>query len=136
MLLNVILNRPANLESSAVATGLEKRFHSNRKERQTTAQLHSLTRQQSCPTLCGPWNSPGQNTRVGCLSLLQGIFPIQGSNPGLPHCRQVLYQLSHNGSPRTLEGVAYPFSRGSSLTQESNWVLPHCWGILYQLSYQ
>ena len=42
-----------------------------------------------------PWNSPGQNTGVGSLSLLQGIFPTQGSSPGLPHCRQILYQLSH-----------------------------------------
>ena len=42
-----------------------------------------------------PWNSPGQNTRVRSLSLLQGTFPTQGSNPGLPHCRQILYQLSH-----------------------------------------
>ena len=48
---------------------------------------------------CGPWNSPGQNTGMGCLSLLQGIFPTQGSNPGLLHCRQILYQLSHQGSP-------------------------------------
>ena len=46
-----------------------------------------------------PWNSPGQNTGVGSLSLLQGIFPTQGSNPGLPHCRWILYQLSHKGSP-------------------------------------
>ena len=46
-----------------------------------------------------PWNSPGQNTGVDCLSLLQGIFPTQGSNPGIPHCRQILYQLSHQGSP-------------------------------------
>ena len=44
----------------------------------------------------GP-NSPGQNTGVGGLSLLQGIFPTQGSNPGLPHCRRILYQLSHKG---------------------------------------
>ena len=46
-----------------------------------------------------PWNSPGQNTGVGSLSLLQVIFPTQGSNPGLPHCRWILYQLSHQGSP-------------------------------------
>ena len=46
-----------------------------------------------------PWNSPGRNTGVGSLSLLQGIFPTQGSNPGLPHCRWNLYQLSHKGSP-------------------------------------
>ena len=44
---------------------------------------------------------------MGSLSLLQEIFPTQGSNPGLPHCRQILYQLSHKGSPRTLEWVAY-----------------------------
>ena len=49
--------------------------------------------------LYSPWNSLGQNTGVGSLSLLQGIFPTQGSNPGLPHCRQILYQLSHKGSP-------------------------------------
>ena len=53
--------------------------------------------------LCGPWNSPGQNTGVGSLSLLQGVFPTQGSNPGLPYCRQILYQLSHQGRPRILE---------------------------------
>ena len=64
--------------------------------------------------LYSAWNSPGQNTGVGSLSLLQGIFPTQGLNPGLPHCRQILYQLSHQGSPRILEWVAYPFSRGSS----------------------
>ena len=71
---------------------------------------------QSCLTLCNysPWNSPGRNTGVGSLSPLQGIFPTQGSNPGLPNCRQILYQLSHKGSPRILEWVAYPFSRGSS----------------------
>ena len=50
--------------------------------------------------LYSPWNSPGQNTGVGCHSLLQGIFPTQESNPGLPHCGQILYQLSHQGSPR------------------------------------
>ena len=49
--------------------------------------------------LCSPWNSPGQNTEVGSLSLLQGIFPTQESNPDLPHCRRILYQLSHRGSP-------------------------------------
>ena len=45
------------------------------------------------------WNSPGQNTGVGSLSLLQGIFATQGLNPGLPHHGQILYQLSHKGSP-------------------------------------
>ena len=73
---------------------------------------------QSCPTLCYPmdcpWNSPGQNTGVNSLSLLQGIFPAQGLDPGLLYCRWILYQLSHKGSPRTLEWVTYPFSSGSS----------------------
>ena len=50
-------------------------------------------------TAHSPWNSPGQNTRVGSCSLLQGIFPTQGSSPGLQHCRQILYQLSHQGRP-------------------------------------
>ena len=61
-----------------------------------------------------PWNSPGQNPGVVSCSLLQGIFPTQGLNPGLPHCKQILYHLSHKGSPRTLDQVSYPFSRGSS----------------------
>ena len=51
--------------------------------------------------LYSPWNSPGQNAGVGSLSLLQGIFPTQGLNPGLLHCRQILYQLSRKGSPST-----------------------------------
>ena len=61
-----------------------------------------------------PWNSPGQNTGVGNLSLLQGIFPTQASNPGLPHCRQILYQLNHKENPIILEWVAYAVFSGSS----------------------
>ena len=64
--------------------------------------------------LYSPWNSSGQSIEVGSCSFLQGIFPTQGSNPGLPHCRQILYQLRHQGIPRILELVAYPFSYGSS----------------------
>ena len=66
------------------------------------------------PWIYCPWNSPGQNIGVGSLSLLLGIFPAQGLNPGLPHCRWILYHLSHKGSPRILEWVTYPFSSGSS----------------------
>ena len=52
-----------------------------------------------------PWGFPGKNTGVGCHSLLQEIFPIQGSNPGLLQCRQILYHLSHSGSHgRRLDG--------------------------------
>ena len=64
--------------------------------------------------MCSPWNSPGQNTGVGSCSLLQGIFPTQRSNPDLLYYRQILYQLSHKGSPKILEWVAYPFSSRSS----------------------
>ena len=64
--------------------------------------------------LCSPWNFPGQNTGVGSLSCLQGIFPIRGSNPGLPYCRRILNQLNHKGSPRNLEWVVSPFSSRSS----------------------
>ena len=65
---------------------------------------------QSCLTLCNPMDcsplsssvhedSPGKNTGVGCHAVFQGIFPTQGSNPGLPQCKQILYCLSHQGSP-------------------------------------
>ena len=85
--------------------------------------------------LYSPWNSLGQNIGVGSLSLFQGIFPIQGSNPGLLQCRQILYQLSHKRSPRILEWVAYPFSSRSS--QPRNRIRVSCiagrfftnWGI-------
>ena len=52
----------------------------------------------------GVWNSPGQNTGVGSLSLLQGIFPTQELNQGLLHCGWILYQLSYQGSLREGEG--------------------------------
>ena len=75
---------------------------------------------ESCSVMCNslrphglyrPWNSPGQNIWVGSLSLLQGIFPTQGifltqeSNPGIPHCRWILYQSSHKGSPSSIRYV-------------------------------
>ena len=56
--------------------------------------------------LLSPWNSPGQNPGGGSLSLIQGIFPTKGLHPGLLHCWWILYQLSHQGSPRRLEWVA------------------------------
>jgi len=73
-------------------------------------QPHGL---QPARLLC-PWNSLGKNTEEGFHVLLQRIFPTQSSNPGLPHGRPILYCLSHQGSPRILEWVAYLFSRGSS----------------------
>ena len=56
----------------------------------------------ACQALLCPWDSPGKNTGVGCRALLQGIFLTQGSNPGLLHCRQVLYHLSHQGKTMCL----------------------------------
>ena len=95
------------------------------KMRTRVACLPECLVDQSRLTLCDPLDcsppgssvhgdSPGKNTGVGCHALLQGIFPTQGLNPGLPHCRQILYHLSHQKSPRTLKWVAYPFSSGSS----------------------
>ena len=81
---------------------------------------------RSCSALCDPMDcslpgssvhgdSPGKTTRVGCHAFLQGIFSTQGLIPGLPHCRWILYQLSHKESPRKLEWVAYPFSSGDEM---------------------
>ena len=90
---------------------------------------------QSCLTICNPMDcsppgssvygdSPGKSTGVGYHTLLQGIFPTQWPNSGLPRYRQILYPLSHQGSPRILESVAYPFSSGSS--QPRNWTRVSC----------
>ena len=77
-------------------------------QKQTCLSIVLCLVAESCPTLCDPMDcsppgssvhgdSPGKNTGVGCHALLQGTFPTQGSNPGLPHCRQILYCLSHQG---------------------------------------
>ena len=84
---------------------------------------------QSCLTLCNPMvcsppgssvhgNSPSKNTGVGCHALLQGIFPMQGSNPGLPHCRWIVYSLRQQGSPVLLPGE---FHRQRILSGYSPW---------------
>ena len=75
---------------------------------------------QKRPALCNPMDCIVHGSLQAWIlewagfPLFQGIFPIQGSKPDLPHCRQNLYQLSHKGSPRILEWVAYPFSSKSS----------------------
>ena len=77
---------------------------------------------QSCLTLCDPmdYSPPGSSvhgifqariTGVGSQSLLQGIFPTQGLNPGLLHCRQILYQLRHQGSPKDVSEVGHTSER-------------------------
>ena len=97
-------------------------------KRQLTAD-ESESRSVVCDSLWphgldSPWNSPGQNTGVASLSLLQGIFPTQGANPGLLHCRQILYQLSHQRCSRILEWVACSFFSGSSPPR--NWTRISC----------
>jgi len=83
---------------------------------------------QSCLTVCGlmVWSlpgssvhgdSPGRSTGVGCHALLQGIFPTQRSNPELPHCRQILYCLSHEGSRDSMDRILIP-TRSSVLEEE------------------
>ena len=93
------------------------------KEEVKVTQL-CLTLRNPMDWLFSPWNSPGQNTGVGSLFLLQGIFPTQGSNPGLLHYRWILWQLVHKESPRILEWVAYPFSNGSF--RPRNWIGASC----------
>ena len=139
-----------------------------RAETNTTLSINSTPSEgesQSCSVMSdplwhhglhSPWNSPGQNTGVGSLSLLQAIFPTQGLNPGLLHCRWILYQLSHKGSntlatPWTVArqdplsmgfsrqecwgGLPFP-SPGDLPDQGSNPGLLHCRQILYWLTYE
>ena len=92
---------------------------------ESQSQSHSVVSDSLRPCgLYSLWNSLGQNTGVHSLSLFQGIFPTQGLNPGLPHCRQILDQLSYKGSPRILEWVACPFS--SESFQPRNWTGVSC----------
>ena len=96
---------------------------------------------QSCPARCDPMacslpgpslheDSPCKNIGVGCHALLQGIFPIQGSNPGLPHCRQILYHLSHQGSPNFVKLIIKPRNCAPSCVQLWHMLLPLL-GILF-----
>ena len=82
-----------------------------------------------------PWGSPGKNTAAGCHALTQGIFLTQGSNPGLPHGRQILYHLSPQGSPRILEWVAYRFSRASSWPRNQTGGFFTSWATMEVLSF-
>ena len=74
---------------------------------QLYATLCNLT--DCSPPVSCPWDSPGKNTEVGSHSLFQKIFPIQGSKPGLPHSRQILYHLNHQGSPLRCKDTSKPF---------------------------
>ena len=86
--------------------------------------------------LYSPLNSPGQKTGVGSPSLLQGVFPTQGSNPCLPHCRQIFLLAEPQGKPKNNGVGTLSLLQWIFLTQESNCGLLHCRWIFYQLSYQ
>ena len=77
-----------------------------------------------CSLLLHPWDFPGKSTGVGCHFLLQGIFPTQGSNPGLLHCRQTLHRLSHQGSSCPIPGTNY-FLGQSHSSKHSSHVRPN-----------
>ena len=91
---------------------------------------------QLCLTLCNPMDIHGilQARILQWVAFpFSRIFPTQGSNTGLPHCRQILCQLSHKESPRILEWVAYPFSSGSSLPR--NWTRVSCIACRFFISW-
>ena len=96
------------------------------------SESHSVVSNSLQPLgLYSQWNSPGQNTGVGGLSLLQGIFPTQGSNPGLPRCRRILYQLSHRGMWYFTVGLIYFSPRTDDTDRLSGTSLAICksfWG--------
>ena len=94
--------QPSEWENKHLQLKLEINFQTCKVLTQWKWKLLSGVRLSVTHGLYSPWNSPGRNTGLGSLSLLQGIFPTQGSNPGLLHCRQILYQLSHKGSPPQL----------------------------------
>ena len=97
---------------------------------------------QSCPTLCdsmcytSPWNSPGKNTGVGRLSLIQGIFPNPGIEPRSPTLQVDSSPAEPQGKPKITGVGSLSLLQQIVPTQESNWGLLHCRQILSQLSYQ
>ena len=85
-----------NYEQTSVVLSVEEKTQDSMNEGESCSVVSNSLQFHG---LYSSWNSPGQNTGVGCLSLLQGIFPTQGLNSGPPHCRWILYQLSDKGSP-------------------------------------
>ena len=97
---------------------------------------------QSCPTLCDPMDYTVHGILQArilewvALPLLQGFFPTQGSNPGLPHCRRIFLPAEPQGKPKNTGVGSLSLLQWIFLTQESNQGPPHCRQIVYQLSYQ
>ena len=98
---NMILKFSAKLLERKNSDAIDQdQEHQSMKVEESESESGSVVSDSLGPHgLYSPWNSPGQNTGVGSLSLLQGIFSTQELNSGLPHCRRILYQLSHQGSP-------------------------------------
>ena len=93
-------------------------------------QLFATPWTVACTRLLQPWDFLGKSTGVGCHFLLQGIFLTQGSNPGLLHCRQMLYRLSHQGSPKSDNftssfptWISFPFSNLIAMARTSKTML-------------
>ena len=98
---------------------------------ESESERHSVESDSLWPHgLYSPWNSPRILEWVAFPSS-RGIFSTQGSNPGLPHCRWILYQLSHKGSPRILEWIAYPFSSRSSQPRNQTRIFCIVGGLIY-----
>ena len=108
----ILLYKPVILLTTIYSTETKTYHHIKTCTVMFTEAFHTMssTKKWSCSVMCNslwfhglqllhPWNFPGKSTGVGCHFLLQGIFPTQGLNPGLPRCRQTLYPLSHQGSP-------------------------------------
>ena len=107
------LSMSANLEDPAVATRLERSILTliPKKGSESESESRSVVSNSLQPHgLYSPWNSPGQNTGLGSLSFLQGIFSTQGSNPGLLHFRQILDQRSYEGSPKNVLTIRWLLS--------------------------
>ena len=114
----IILSNPGTSRLCLDVTTIQKfSGTSSRHLLRLVAQLYlTLCNHMDCrpPGSSVHGDSPAKNTGVDCYALLQGNFHTQESNPGLPHCRQILYQLSHKGSPRILEWIACHFCTRSS----------------------
>ena len=98
--------QPPRLEALAVNITIRARTGSEVKPKLLSWVQFFVTHGLYPARLLSPWNSPGKNTGVGSRSLLQGIFPTWGLNPGPAYCRQILYHLSHQGSPAGTGEVA------------------------------
>ena len=113
---------PMSLVSPELAGGFFTTESPGKPYHQEWSESHSVVFNSLRPHgLKSPWNPPGQNTGVGCHSLLQGIFPPQGLNAGVLHCRWILYQLSHQERPSTIRRGQ---RRGQMLLKEDLYYLP------------